>query len=106
MNRGQPSYKRLWIVLTFVIIASFAVLGGQQVGSIWGHGDYLADFLQTPAMQNLRWLRMIGDTIFAAGVLSLMWFKLGLLTGHSFAKSSELALSEVFTPEAESIFVA
>ena len=26
-----------------------------------------AEFMQTPLMQNLRWMRVIGDTIFAAG---------------------------------------
>ena len=27
-----------------------------------------AEFLQTPLMDTLRWMRVIGDTIFAAGV--------------------------------------
>ncbi len=40
--------------------------------------------MQTPTMDTLRWLRVVGDTIFAAGVLAMGWFKLGLLTGHSF----------------------
>ena len=35
-------------------------------------------------MNTLRWLRVPGDTIFALGVLAIGWFKLGLLTGHSF----------------------
>ena len=33
-----------------------------------------ADFLQQPLLQNLRWLRMIGDSIFIVGVASLVWF--------------------------------
>ena len=45
-----------------------------------------AEFLQTPTMQTLRWLRVPGDTLFALGVLAMGWFKLGLLTGHSFKK--------------------
>ncbi|HYT94456.1 MAG TPA: hypothetical protein VEL76_37420 [Gemmataceae bacterium] len=45
-----------------------------------------AEFLQTPTMNTLRWLRVPGDTIFALGVLAMGWFKLGLLTGHSFVK--------------------
>ncbi len=42
-----------------------------------------AEFLQTPVMDALRWLRVVGDTIFATGVLALGWFVLGLKTGWS-----------------------
>jgi nitric oxide reductase subunit B len=45
-----------------------------------------AEFLQAPTMQALRWLRVPGDRLFAVGVLAIGWFKLGLLTGHSFRK--------------------
>ena len=34
-------------------------------------------------MDNLSWLRMVGDTIFAVGILALAWFVLGLATGWS-----------------------
>ncbi|MBS2005215.1 MAG: hypothetical protein JST44_27120 [Cyanobacteria bacterium SZAS LIN-5] len=37
-------------------------------------------------MNTLRWLRVIGDTIFAAGVMSLAWFVVGLKTGWSISK--------------------
>jgi nitric oxide reductase subunit B len=33
-----------------------------------------AEFMQQPFMQNLRWLRALGDTVFAAGILGLGWF--------------------------------
>jgi nitric oxide reductase subunit B len=33
-----------------------------------------ADLLQQPYMQNLKWLRAIGDTIFAVGIISIGWF--------------------------------
>jgi len=42
-----------------------------------------AEFTQTDLMDTLRWLRVIGDTIFAIGVLALGWFVLGLKTGWS-----------------------
>jgi hypothetical protein len=51
-------------------------------------------------------LRVVGDTIFAAGVLALIWFKLGLLTGHSYAKPAESAPARTRAPEAETISVA
>jgi nitric oxide reductase subunit B len=37
-----------------------------------------AEFLQQPHMQVLRWLRMIGDTTFFAGVVVFVWFTLGV----------------------------
>ncbi|WP_399539036.1 hypothetical protein [uncultured Paenibacillus sp.] len=42
-----------------------------------------AEFLTQPRIQTLHWLRIIGDTIFAIGVLALGWFVLGLKTGWS-----------------------
>jgi nitric oxide reductase subunit B len=33
-----------------------------------------AEFLGTPLMQTLRWMRVPGDTIFALGALALVWF--------------------------------
>ena len=42
-----------------------------------------AEFMQTPLMDKLRWMRVVGDTIFALGIMSLGWFVLGLKTGWS-----------------------
>jgi hypothetical protein len=39
-------------------------------------------------------------------VLALVWFKVGLLTGHSYVKPEELVPSRTLAPEAESIPVA
>jgi len=44
-----------------------------------------AEFMQTGTMNVLRWLRVVGDTIFAIGVIALGWFVLGLKTGWSVA---------------------
>ena len=41
--------------------------------------------MQQPLLQNLRWLRAVGDSVFATGVLALGWFILGLKTGWSIA---------------------
>lgn len=49
-----------------------------------------AEFMQTPMIMRLRWMRMFGDTLFAFGALVLGWFVLGLVTGHSFDKSATL----------------
>ncbi|RIK67082.1 MAG: nitric oxide reductase large subunit [Planctomycetota bacterium] len=47
-----------------------------------------AEFLQTPLMENLRWLRVVGDTIFVFGVAALAWFVIGLKTGWSLLPES------------------
>ena len=39
------------------------------------------EFLQTGVIETFRWLRIIGDTIFAAGALALGIFVIGLRTG-------------------------
>jgi nitric oxide reductase subunit B len=43
-----------------------------------------AEFLQTGLMHTLRWLRVVGDTIFAVGALLLVAFVAGLATGTSY----------------------
>ena len=45
-----------------------------------------AEFMQQPLMETLRWLRAIGDTIFAVGTVALALFVIGLKFGWSFKK--------------------
>ena len=44
-----------------------------------------AEFLQQPWLQQLRWLRLVGDTVFLAGVGLFAWFMSGLWLGWSYA---------------------
>lgn len=44
-----------------------------------------ADFLQLPWIVTLRWLRIVGDTVFIIGTASFAWFMLGLWLGWSYA---------------------
>jgi nitric oxide reductase subunit B len=44
-----------------------------------------AEFLQQPLLENLRWLRIVGDTIFLMGVGFFAWFMAGLWFGWSYA---------------------
>lgn len=46
-----------------------------------------AEFLQGPGMDTLRWLRVVGDTIFAVGIVALAWFVAGLHFGWSLKKT-------------------
>ena len=48
-----------------------------------GTQEEKVEFLQMDAMQTLRWLRVIGDTIFASGIFALGYFVVGLRTGWS-----------------------
>jgi nitric oxide reductase subunit B len=41
-------------------------------------------------MDTLRWLRVVGDTLFAAGALAFGWFVLGLKTGWSLSPATDL----------------
>jgi nitric oxide reductase subunit B len=37
-----------------------------------------AEFLKGPGMDNIKWLRVIGDTIFAMGLFAFVWFVFSL----------------------------
>jgi nitric oxide reductase subunit B len=45
-------------------------------------------------MNQLRWMRLFGDTTFAVGAVILGWFVLGLLTGHSYTHEGLVAPGE------------
>jgi len=75
-------------LLLMVLISVLPVGLAQTVASV-KHGLWYArsaEFLGTPAMETLRWLRAIGDTIFAVGALYLAWFVFGLKGGWSIKK--------------------
>lgn len=66
-------YTRLWVALSLVMAGSFAVLGYYGVEI----------YRQAPPV------RVVGDTIFATGILALGWFVLGLKTGWSITDEIE-----------------
>jgi nitric oxide reductase subunit B len=77
--------------LIFMVVLSMLPIGLMQAMASIEHGTWYArsaEFLQTPTMQFLRWMRVPGDVLFAVGAALLGWFVLGLLTGHSFEKDS------------------
>ena len=45
-----------------------------------------AEFMQQPYIVTFKWLRMIGDSLFALGTLALAYFVVGLATGWSIKK--------------------
>jgi len=77
------------IGLTAMVLISVLPIGlAQTVASVKEGLWYArsAEFLHQPAMLTLKWLRVIGDTIFAAGTVALAWFIFGLKGGWSIDK--------------------
>jgi len=90
------SFWALNIGLALMVLISVLPIGLLQTWASVEHGMWYArsaEFMQTPTMNTLRWLRFIGDTVFALGALGLAWFVLGLKTGWSFGKNAESAES-------------
>jgi len=86
------------IGLTLMVLLSLLPVGLLQTWASVEKGTWYArsaEFMQTPTMETLRWLRVVGDSIFAIGVMSLGWFVLGLKTGWSIRKEREPALDVV-----------
>jgi nitric oxide reductase subunit B len=83
--------------LGLMVLLSVLPVGLLQAWASLEYGMWYArsaEFMQTDLMNTLRWLRVIGDSIFAAGALTLGWFVLGLLTGHSFDRRAEVRQGE------------
>ena len=76
--------------LVLMIGLSLLPIGLMQTWASVEHGLWYArsaEFLQQPVMETLRWLRMIGDTVFLIGVGALAYFVAGLFTGWSYRRS-------------------
>ena len=80
------------IGLATMVLISLLPVGLMQAWASVEHGMWYArsaEFMQTPLMQTLRWMRVPGDTIFAAGIVALVYFIVGLKTGWSIARDEE-----------------
>lgn len=56
------------------------------------HGTWyarLAEFMQTPTMATLRWMRVVDDALFAIVLADPGWFVVGLKTGWSTTKETK-----------------
>ncbi len=77
------------IGLILMVSISILTVGVKQTIASVDHGIWYArsmEFMQEPSMITLRWLRVIGDTIFALGSVGLVYFVVGLKTGWSLKK--------------------
>jgi nitric oxide reductase subunit B len=80
-----------------MVLLSLLPVGLLQTWASVEHGTWYArsaEFMQTSTMDTLRWLRVVGDTIFAVGIMALGWFVLGLKTGWSVASTPDLVACE------------
>lgn len=80
------SFWSINIGLLLMALLSLLPLGLMQTVASVNHGLWYArsdEFLGTGVMDLFKWLRVVGDTIFAIGTVTLSWFVLGLKTGWS-----------------------
>lgn len=85
------------IGLALMVIISLLPVGLLQTWASVEHGLWYArsaEFNQSSLISTLRWLRVIGDTIFAIGILSLGYFVVGLKTGWSILKEADVVGQE------------
>ncbi len=95
-------WKEKWLKFAFwainiglaamVLISVLPIGLAQTVASVQEGLWYArsAEFLQQPHIHTLKWLRVIGDTIFALGTVALVWFVFGLKFGWSVEKGRKL----------------
>jgi nitric oxide reductase subunit B len=102
-RQGSLSYA-FWAMnagLALMVALSLLPVGALQVWESVENGLWSArsaEFLQSPLIERLRWLRIVGDTIFLSGVAALLWFSLGLLTGWSYEPEARPANRKLMEP--------
>ena len=80
------SFWSLNIGLALMALLSMLPIGLFQTAASVQHGLWFArsaEFMQQDFIQNLRWMRVIGDVIFALGMVGIGTFIVGLKTGWS-----------------------
>jgi nitric oxide reductase subunit B len=91
--RERPLAFSFWamnIGLGLMVGLSLLPIGLAQAWASVEHGLWFArsaEFLQQPLMESLRWMRIVGDTTFIAGVAAFAWFTAGLFFGWSYERA-------------------
>jgi nitric oxide reductase subunit B len=95
-------WKEKWLKFSFwainigllaMVVISVLPIGLAQTFASVQEGLWYArsaEFLQTPLINTLKWLRVIGDTTFALGTVALVWFVFGLKFGWRIEKDRTL----------------
>ncbi len=74
----------LMLLLSLLPIGLMQTMASVETGYWYARS---AEFLQTGIMGTFRWLRVVGDSVFAIGAFGLVIFVIGILTGRSYRKS-------------------
>jgi len=80
-----------------MVLISLLPVGLLQTWASVEHGLWYArsaEFLQSDTMNVLRWLRIVGDTVFAVGILGLAWFVVGLKMGWSVMQEEDVVIEQ------------
>jgi nitric oxide reductase subunit B len=102
--KHRPIWLAFWAInigLMLEIVLSLFPVGLLQTYQSVSVGYWSArspEFLQTNLMQTLRWMRMIGDTVFAVGAISFVYFALDLIVrqrGARVAVPTDVAVEPV-----------
>jgi nitric oxide reductase subunit B len=81
------SFWGMNVGLFLMCVGSLLPVGLLQTWASVENGYWYArssEFMQTPLMQTLRWMRVPGDTIFFLGAVALVTFVARLATGGAF----------------------
>jgi nitric oxide reductase subunit B len=93
--KEKPIKIAFWSInigLLLMVLLSVLPVGLAQTWASVKHGLWYArsaEFLESPGMETIRWMRVIGDTLFAVGAVILAWFVFGLRGGWSIEKKED-----------------
>jgi nitric oxide reductase subunit B len=105
--REGPVRFAFWAInggLFAMVTFSLLPVGLLQTWASVEHGYWYArsaEFMQSGTMSALRWTRVLGDTLFAAGIVSLVLFIARLATGGSIQRGQGWSPSTGGVPPAE-----
>jgi nitric oxide reductase subunit B len=94
--KDKPLAIAFWCInagLMAMVTISLLPIGLMQAWASVERGTWYArsaEFLQQPLLNDLRWSRVFGDSLFALGAMVLAGFVVGLITGHSYDRQSEI----------------
>jgi nitric oxide reductase subunit B len=80
-SRLRGAFWALNIGLSLMALLTLLPLGVLQLNAVLDHGYWYArsaEFMNQPLVHLLVWMRVPGDTIFAAGAALIAWFVLRL----------------------------
>ncbi len=110
--REAPLQVAFWGMnggLVLMIVLSLLPIGLIQAYASMEHGLWYArssEFMQQPLIVALRWLRIVGDTVFLFGVTALTWFLVGLKTGWSYVRPAAEPYVSVLVRKAPAATIA